>query len=414
MVKMKEELISRIPLFATLPRPEIERLAATLRPLDFPEGALLFREGTTGDLFYVLLDGQVEIIKALGTAAERVLGIRQPGSFIGEMSLFSREGMRTASVRAITPLHLLEMTRADFDALLTRQPALAYTMTRILSQRLEESENQTIQDLLEKNRLLTQAYDELKTAQAQLIEKEKLEAEMAVARTIQRSILPRSAPQLPGFDLGMRIEPMTSVGGDFFDFIPLGNGQLGLAVGDVSGHGVPAAIFMALTFSQLRAEASRTRSPRKALQAVNQHLLTLSDSGMFVSMLYGILDGATREFRYARAGHNLPVVMDAQRAVVRSESQLGQALGLFPDPALDEHSLTLPSGSLLFLYTDGVTEAVNLAGEFFQDQGLQDVLCADPWTSAQDVCDNVWKALQAYSGVSDPQDDVTLVAVCVD
>ena len=228
---MKEQLISQIPLFAALPRHEIAHLAATLRPLDFPEGTLLFREGTTGDLFYILLEGQVEIIKALGTPAERVLGIRQAGAFIGEMSLFSRDGSRTASVRASTPLHVLEMTRADFDALLARQPTLAYTMTRILSQRLEESENQTIRDLLEKNSQLTQAYDELKAAQAQLIEKEKLETEIDIARTIQRSFLPHDLPRLPGFDFGMRIEPMTSVGGDFFDFIPLGDGQLGLAVG---------------------------------------------------------------------------------------------------------------------------------------------------------------------------------------
>ena len=411
---MKEELISQIPLFANLPRHEIAHLAAQLRPLDFAAGDLLFHEGATGDWFYVLLDGQVEVIKALGTSAERMLGIYQAGSVIGEMSLFSQDGMRTASVRARTPLHVLEMTLADFDALLVRQPRLAYTMTRILSQRLEESDNHTIRDLLEKNRQLTQAYDELKAAQAQLIEKEKLEAEIAIARTIQRSILPQDPPHLPGFDIGMRIEPMTSVGGDFYDFFPLGGGQLGLVIGDVSGHGVPAALFMTLTFSLLRVEASRTTSPMEALQAVNRHLLNLGDSGMFVTILYGILDGATRQFHYARAGHNLPVVMDAAHQAVRLESQLGQALGLFPDPALDEHCLTLQPGSLLFLYTDGVTEAVNLGGEFFLEQGLQAVLHADGWNSSRDVCDGVWQALQAYSGVSAPQDDVTLLAVRVE
>ena len=410
---MKEELISQIPLFANLPRHEIAHLAAMLRPLDFAAGDLLFREGATGDWFYVLLEGQVEVIKALGTSAERVLGIYQAGSSIGEMSLFSHDGMRTASVRALTALHVLEMTLADFDALLARQPRLAYTMTRILSQRLEESDNHTIRELREKNRQLTHAYDELKAAQAQIIEDEKLEAEIAVARTIQRSILPHDPPQLPGFDIGMRIEPMTSVGGDFYDFIPLGNGQLGLAIGDVSGHGVPAALFMALTFSLLRAEASRTSSPHAALLAVNRLLLTLSDSGMFVTILYGILDGATREFHYARAGHNLPVVMDAQRQPVRLASQLGQALGLFPDPALDEQCLTLQPGSLLFLYTDGVTEAANMEGEFFQEHGLQAVLHADGWKSSQAVCDQVWAAVQAYSGIGAPQDDVTLLAVRV-
>jgi serine phosphatase RsbU (regulator of sigma subunit) len=104
---------------------------------------------------------------------------------------------------------------------------------------------------------------------------------------------------------------MTQVGGDFFDFIPLGEGLLGLAVGDVSGHGVPAALFMAMTFSLLRAEASQGRSPWEALQAVNRHLLDLNDEGMFVTVLYGVLNAATGEFHYARAGHDLPLVMDA-------------------------------------------------------------------------------------------------------
>ena len=411
---MTEELISQIPLFAALPRHEIALLATMLRPLDFPEGALLFREGAAGDLFYVLLEGQVEVIKALGTPEERVLRVHQAGSFIGEMSLFSRERTRTASVRAKTPLHVLKMTLSDFDGLLARQPELAYALTRILSQRLEESANQTIRELVEKNRQLTQAYEDLKAAQAQLIEQEKMEAEMAIARTIQRSILPRAAPQLPGFDIGVRIEPMASVGGDFYDFIPLGSGRLAVAVGDVAGHGVPAAIFMALTFSLLRAEATRTRSPREVLQAVNQQLLNLSDSSMFVTILYGILDGSTREFHYARAGHNQPLLMNARHEAVRMGSNLGQVLGLFPDPTLDENRLILPPGGLLFLNTDGVTEAVNLAGEFFEDRGLQSVLCTDHWNSAQEICDNVWNALQDYSGASDPQDDVTLIAVCVE
>lgn len=411
---MKEQLISQVPLFATLPPHEIDHLAATLRPLEFLEGALLFQEGTPGDLFYVLLEGQAEIIKALGTPAERVMGIRQAGAFIGEMSLFNRDGLRTASVRASTPLHVLEMTRADFDALLARQPTLAYTMTRILSQRLEESENLTIRDLLEKNRQLTQAYDELKAAQAQLIEKEKLEAEIDIARTIQRGILPHDRPRLKDFDFGMRIEPMARVGGDFFDFISLGDGQLGLAVGDVSGHGVPAAIFMALTFSLLRAEASRGCSPREALEAVNHHLLDLNDASMMVTVLFGILNGSTREFRYARAGHDLPMVLDAQHEPIPLEKRLGQTLGFIPDPVVDENSLTLPAGGLLFLFTDGVTEAANPSGEFFQVQGLQAVLSADDWTSAQDVVDHVWNALQAYSGTGVPQDDVTLVAVRVE
>ena len=411
---MKEQLISRVPLFASLPRGEIEHLAETLRLCEFPDGTLVFREGSTGDRFYILLDGQVEIIKALGTDAERLLGVRQAGSFIGEMSLFSHDGRYTASVRARTPLQLLEMTRADFDALLHRQPALAYEVVRTLSQRLDESENLTIRDLLEKNRQLRQAYDELKAAQAQIIENEKLQAELDVARTIQRSILPRTRPRLPGFDFGMLVEPMRSVGGDFVDFIPLGDDRLGIAVGDVSDHGVPAAIFMALTYSLLRAEASRARSLSQALHSVNRHLLDMNESSMFATLLYGILNGATREFSYVRAGHEMPLLLDARGEIIGLEHGIGQPLGLFPEVALDEQSVGLPSDSLLLMYTDGVTEAMDRDGQLYGLERLHTVLRAERRRSAQDICDSAWDAVRTYSGAAAPRDDVTLVAVRVE
>jgi serine phosphatase RsbU (regulator of sigma subunit) len=411
---MKEQLISQVPLFASLPRAEIEYLAETLHPFEFSEGALLFVEGQVGDRFYILVDGEVEIIKALGTDAERGLGIRGAGSFIGEMSLFSRDSQHTASVRARTRLKLLEMTHADLDALLHRQPSLAYELVRVLSTRLEESENLTIHDLLEKNRQLTQAYHDLKAAQAQIIEKEKLEAELHVARVIQRSILPRTRPRLRGFDFGMLMEPMTSVGGDFFDFIDLGQNQVGIVVGDVSDHGVPAAIFMALTFSLLHAEAGRANSPGEALRSVNRHLLGMNESEMFVTVLYGILNGATREFRYVRAGHELPVLLDARREPIHPRYGAGQVLGLFTDPLLDEQSVVLPPGSLLLMYTDGVIEAMDLKGEMFGPERLRAALRAEREAPAQAVCDSVWNAVQAYTGAAAPHDDVTLVAVRVE
>ena len=413
---MKEDQIGRVPLFASLPRSEIEYLARTLRPREIPGQSLLFREGESSDTFYILLDGEVEIIKALGTDGERLLGVREAGSMIGEMGLFNREGQRTASVRARTPVRLLEMTRGEFDALLARQPSLAYDMVRVLSQRLNEAENLTVRDLLEKKRQLAKAYDDLKAAQAQIIEKEKLEAELDVARRIQRSILPRERPRLPGFDFGMLMEPMTSVGGDFFDFIPLGDGRLGIVIGDVSDHGAPAAIFMALTYSLLRAEARRADTPGEALRRVNRHLLDMNDSGMFVTILYGILDGATREFRFVRAGHDLPLVLNVRCEVIELRLGVGQLLGILPDPALDEQSVVLPPDGLLLMYTDGVTEAMDLDRKQFGVEGLRALLrpAGPQRLSAQGVCEAVRDAVRAHTGSSAPQDDVTLVAVQVE
>ena len=410
---MDPNIISSIPLFASLPSAEIEYLAATLRPHTIPEQTLLFLEGHADDHFYILLDGQVEIIKALGADAERLLGVREAGSFIGEMSLFSGHGQHTASVRARTSLRVLEMSRAEFDALLSRQPALAQAMARVLSGRLDESENQTIRDLLEKNLQLRQAYDELKAAQAQLIEKERLEAELDVARSIQRSILPRTWPRLPGFDVGVLMEPMRGVGGDLYDFIPLGGNRLGIVVGDVSGHGVPAAIFMTLAYSLLHAEARRAGSPGEALRNLNYHLLGMNESSMFVTVLYGILNSDTREFEYARAGHEFPVLLNAQGEVAELPCGSGQMLGLFPNPRLDEQSVILSPGSLLLLYTDGVNEAMDREGRQFGLDGLLAVLRASgpARSTAQDACNAAFAAVRAHSNAEAPHDDVLLVAV---
>ena len=329
---MKQEMIARVPFFAELPPAEIDYLAASLRPCELPAGTLLFEEGLLANQFYIVLDGQVEIIKALGTGGERTLGMRGPGSFLGEMSLLSAEQRYTASVRACADLQLLEMTRSDFDALLHRQPSVAYNLLKVMSARLNESENHTIRDLQEKNRQLAQAYEELKAMQAQLIEKEKLEAELKIAREIQRNILPRTKLQIAGLDFGMLIEPMTSVGGDFFDFIELDQDRVGLVTGDVSDHGVPAAIIMALTYSLLRAEAFRAASPAEALQAVNRQLLDMNASGMFVTVLYGVLNRATRDFQFARAGHDLPLILNARREALDLVAGKGQTAGSVSKP----------------------------------------------------------------------------------
>src|SRR5512136_92060 len=130
---MDPRIISNIPLFTSLPGDELEHLARSLRPRAIPEQTLLLREGGLDDHFYVLLEGQVEIIKALGTDAERLLGLLGAGSLLGEMSLFGQDLRHMASVRARSPLQVLEMTRAEFDALLHRHPSLAHGMLRILT-----------------------------------------------------------------------------------------------------------------------------------------------------------------------------------------------------------------------------------------------------------------------------------------
>ena len=408
---MDRSIIGRVPLFAALPPDELERLAASLGEVAFPADTVLFREGERGDRFYILLSGQIAIIKALGTDDERLLGVRGAGEFVGEMSLLSQDGLRTASVCAHGDVQVLELTRADFDALLQRHPTLAYEMLRVLSTRLRASHDTAIQDLHEKNRRLAQAYADLQAAQARIIEQEKLARELALASEIQESMLPRVLPRMAGFEIGARMIPARMVGGDFYDVIPLDEERLGVVVGDVSGKGVPAALFMALVCSLLRAEAIRTPSAEEALRVVNHHLADRNAKRMFVTVLYGILHRATRELAFVRAGHELPLVLDACGDIQQPVPGRGHPLGLFPNPMLDAQTMILPAGGTLLLYSDGVTEAMDAAGELFGVERVAETMRGSAGDSAQVLCDRLVQALVAYAGGAPQADDITLLAV---
>jgi len=408
---MIEELLAGIPLFAGLPKSELNHLANTLRLCNLPARTIILEEGGSADYFYFLIEGQVEIIKASGTSDERQLSIRGPGEFLGEMSFFNKEGTHTARVQAIQPVTLLELSRSEFDALLHRRPMLAYEMVRVVSGRLSESENTTIRDLREKNKQLSEAYQALQNAQAQLIEKEKMERELEVARHIQSSLLPRKLPRLPGFVFDVVMTPMRAVGGDLYDFISLGKGKLGIAIGDVSDHGVPAALFMALTTTLLRAEARRARSPLDALYRVNQQLLEINDTGMFVTLLYGILDIASQEFHYCRAGHELPVlsIMGSRFATV--PMQQGMPLGIVDKPMLDEQTIQLESNSSLFVYTDGVTDALNPQKISFGKDHLLLTLEEYQTPSKTGLCHHVQQVIQTYCAGADQFDDIAMLSI---
>jgi len=350
---MNESLISNIPLFATIPPDELAELASELQQVAFPAGTILMREGERGEGVYIVLSGMFEIIKELGTPDEYLFGRRGAGEFLGEMGLLNQDGLRTASVRASSDAQVIRLTHADFERLLGRYPKMAYELLRALSTRLRDSNDAVIHDLQEKNRQLqaqnqqlAQAYADLEAAQSQLVEKEALEHELRLARDLQERILPRRLPTPPGFDLGARMVAAREVGGDFFDVFPLGSDSLGLVVGDACGKGMPAALFMALTRSLLRAEAGRAASPEAALRATNQHLAEISTAGMFITILYGVLTFSTGEFTYARAGHELPLLWNASGASLALVRANGQPLGILPDPAIDVQTLRLLPGGL--------------------------------------------------------------------
>lgn len=407
---MNTEIIKRISLFSELPDDEIEHLVNSLRWIQHPAGEIILHEGHSSRSCFILMEGAVEIIKSSGTPDERILAVRPSGELLGDMSLFSQGRQNTASVRALTPVRLLEMTKADFDGLIQRQAQVAYKVVDKLSRRLEESENVTIQDLREKNRQLTQAYQELQAAQAQIIIKERLEQELEIARNFQTSLLIQEMPEISGYSLGALMVPARAVGGDFYDLIALRDAKWGIAIGDVSDKGPPAALFMALTFSLLRAVAKSCDHPGEVLQGVNVLLSDMNRSGMFVTLIYACFDPISGGFSYARAGHPYPLITTGLGTQISIKKQPGQPLGLFEKPLLDVQHVTLEPGGVVLLYSDGLSEAENSLGEFYDDHRIIRMMNG-PAQNAQDLCGRIWDDVKVFAGKAEQHDDFTVVAI---
>jgi phosphoserine phosphatase RsbU/P len=398
------------PLFADLPEAELAALAGTMRTVTLAAGDALFHQGDRGDEFFVVVEGELDVVSAMGSAEELALGLVRAGEFLGEMSLLLPDGQRTASVRARRPSRLLALGRPQFFDLVLRHPSVARSITRVLSRRLASTNEAVFRDLTAKNRSLEEALAALRAAQAKLVEQERLEREIELAAEIQRSILPDRLPERAGHDFGARMVPARRVGGDFFDFFDLGEDRIGIVIGDVADKGIPSAIFMARAHALIVAEAHRRSAPGDVLRAVNEHVTRLDKSAQFVTALYGILDLRTSRFGYARAGHEPPLVALPDGRIERLPVRPGMALGFAAEILLDESALELPPGACLLLYTDGVTDCRNPRGEAFGLERTAKVLAAGG-RSAQRVCDDLVAAVVEFQAGAAQDDDVTLVAV---
>jgi phosphoserine phosphatase RsbU/P len=407
---MSSNLLARIDFFSELPDEELDRIMAQLEVVNLKSGEILFREGDPGEHMYIVMSGDLEILMAPNTDNELILNRVPQGEYIGEMSLVTG-APRTASVRAHGEVVLLSMSRTQLMDLLHQHPQMASTMVTVLSHRLDNTNISTFRDLTEKNRQLQKAFDELKAAQEQLIEKERLERELKVAAEIQMSILPDELPLVDGFEFGGRILPARQVGGDFYDVFPLDEHKLGVLIGDVADKGVPSAIFMARAHALIIAEADSVISPGEVLRRVNRHITRLEKSTQFVTALYGVLDINTGEFEYARAGHEPPMLLTPQGQVHRLPHKPGMALGLWENIALDEYSIHLPKDSLLVMFTDGMTDCRNPLGEPYGLERIKKTMDSLRKVTAQKSCDELFDSLMIYQSGAKQDDDVTLVAI---
>jgi phosphoserine phosphatase RsbU/P len=253
---------------------------------------------------------------------------------------------------------------------------------------------------------------------ARLIEVEQAEKlraqELAHAAQIQQSILPHNFPAFPDrkdFELHAAMVPAKEVGGDFFDFFLLDPEHLGFVIGDVSGKGVPAALFMAVSRTLLRAFAQHRATPGECLAYMNSNLAVQSDAAMFTTVFYGILDTRSGELQFANGGHNRPYVLavDGQPRPLSVES--GPIVGIMDGFSYDSYTASLAPGEALILYTDGVTEAQDKNDAFFGEKLLEQHLSAHCGESAQQLVACVHAAVQEFANGAPQSDDITVLAL---
>ena len=239
--------------------------------------------------------------------------------------------------------------------------------------------------------------------------RERVEQELHVARRIQQASLPEAVPALEGWDISPNYRPAREVGGDFYDFLELEDGRLGLVVGDATGKGVPAALVMSTTCGMLRAVTQASDySPGEVLQRVNEALATRIPANMFVTCFYGVLDPKSGSFAYANAGHDLPYVRrggDAEELMAR-----GMPLGLMPGMTYEEKEVVLGTGDRALFYSDGLVEAHNPEGEMFGFPRLQTLVAEH--AQGEPLVDYLMEELYSFTGEGwEQEDDITLVTL---
>ena len=239
-----------------------------------------------------------------------------------------------------------------------------------------------------------------------------LQNELDVASKMQQSILPTHFPKGSDYEVFGSMEPARSVGGDFFDVMQLDNGQIGLAIADVSDKGVPAALFMMSTRTLLKGSAIGSSNPSEVLGEVNDLLNEDNDTAMFVTTLYATYDPASGELSYANGGHNSPLIVHADGTSDLLPLTGGIALGVVPDFEYEQNTVTLLPGDTLVLYTDGVTEAMNVDGEEFGTQRLQEVFVGPNSKNGQEASQAVFQAVSSFAGDTPQSDDITCLTLC--
>ncbi len=265
------------------------------------------------------------------------------------------------------------------------------------------------------SRTFSHISDKLQHAKREAVETERLEKELDAANRIQASLLPKRFPQINGYSIHALYRAAREVGGDYYDFIRVGHNKLGLVIGDVAGKGVPGAFVMAMVRSILRANSFHVNSPAEVLRSVNRQIFPDLQTGVFITLFYGILNAENNTFLYTSAGHDAAVLYNTYRRDIRRLKTKGIAIGLDGgghfDKAIEEKEIQLQPGAALLAYTDGVTEAMNSSSEQYGESRLIKIMRSLHTSDMARIISEIDADVKKHVEVNPQQDDITMVGV---
>ena len=384
--------ISRQSFFSGVPYDKLESLVDLCDRLHLKPGAVLIEPGQHNHHLYLLLDGRLKVFMDKA-GSEEGFSI-EPGECLGEVSIVDGQPTTAHVVADVASLVL-----AIPEDLLWREffkiPAIARNFMSMFGRRFRQR-NRAIQKALE-----------------QQLRWEHLQRELSIAQDIQRGMLPRGESlcgQYPQADIQARMTPAFEVGGDFFDTFPLDDRRICLALGDVSGKGVPAALFMVRAMTLLREEILRHRDLTAVVSNLNVKLCRDNARCMFATLIVGVMDVESGGFSYVNAGHNRLLFGAGGRDFDFVEAPGGMPLGVDQDAQYQSALQPLAGDDILVLYSDGVTEARNRDRQFFSDERLRTLLCGADLADAAQAVRAIESAVQDFSAGCPQSDDITVLA----